>query len=96
LSPLPPASVQLIISDDGPGIAPAEREHVFDRFYRTAESRSRASGGTGLGLPIVRDLVRAHGGTVRLTDKPPTDDGRAQPGLSAIVTLPVTLPVAPS
>ena len=63
---------------------------MFDRFYRTAESRSRESGGTGLGLPIVRDLVRAHGGTVRLTDEPgpgPTTTGTG-PGLMAVVTLP--------
>jgi signal transduction histidine kinase len=84
-------TVQLFVSDDGPGIAAAELERVFDRFYRTAESRSRESGGTGLGLPIVRDLVRSHGGTVRLT---PTADARtdaasaAGPGLTAIVTLP--------
>ena len=52
-----PAAV-LTVSDDGPGIPAAERERVFDRFYRTESSRSRESGGTGLGLPIVRDLVR--------------------------------------
>jgi signal transduction histidine kinase len=57
----------LTVTDDGPGIAPHERERVFDRFYRVEESRSRDSGGTGLGLPIVRELVRAHGGSVRLT-----------------------------
>jgi signal transduction histidine kinase len=74
-------TVQLIVSDDGPGIAPAERERVFDRFYRVNVSRSRESGGTGLGLPIVRDLVRAHGGTVQLAGNEPR-------GLRAIVTLP--------
>ncbi len=75
------ASAELMVSDDGPGIAVAERERVFDRFYRLHESRSRESGGTGLGLPIVRDLVRAHGGTVRLLDN--------EPGLRAVVTLPL-------
>jgi signal transduction histidine kinase len=75
------ATVQLEVSDDGPGIPAHERQRVFDRFYRVSGSRSRESGGTGLGLPIVRDLVRAHGGTVRLADN--------QPGLRAIVTLPV-------
>jgi signal transduction histidine kinase len=74
-------AVELIVADDGPGIAPAERERVFDRFYRIHASRSRESGGTGLGLPIVRDLVRAHGGTVALLDNDPR-------GLRAIVTLP--------
>ena len=69
------------IRDDGPGMPEDERERVFDRFYRAAESRSRDTGGTGLGLPIVRDLVRAHGGTVSLADN--------HPGLRATVILPV-------
>ncbi|HZE50492.1 MAG TPA: HAMP domain-containing sensor histidine kinase, partial [Jatrophihabitantaceae bacterium] len=75
------ATVQLEVTDDGPGIPAHERQRVFDRFYRVGGSRSRESGGTGLGLPIVRDLVRAHGGTVRLADN--------QPGLRAIITLPI-------
>jgi signal transduction histidine kinase len=74
---------RLTVEDDGPGIPEDERERVFDRFYRVQESRSRQSGGTGLGLPIVRDIVRNHGGRVRLTSPP---DGRA--GLVATVTLP--------
>jgi signal transduction histidine kinase len=77
----------LTVLDDGPGIPEAERERVFDRFYRVQESRSRSSGGTGLGLPIVRDIVRNHGGRVRLTAR---EDGR--PGLRAIVVLPRDLP----
>ena len=75
------ATVQIEVADDGPGIPAHERQRVFDRFYRVGDSRSRESGGTGLGLPIVRDVVRAHGGTVRLADN--------QPGLRAIITLPV-------
>jgi signal transduction histidine kinase len=75
---------RLIVTDDGPGIPEAERERVFDRFYRVQESRSRQTGGTGLGLPIVRDIVRNHGGRVRLTER---DDGA--PGLRAVVVLPV-------
>jgi signal transduction histidine kinase len=74
---------RLFVVDDGPGIPEGERERVFDRFYRVQESRSRASGGTGLGLPIVRDIVRNHGGRVRLTDR---EDGRS--GLRAAVVLP--------
>ncbi|WP_375485828.1 sensor histidine kinase [uncultured Jatrophihabitans sp.] len=73
----------LTVEDDGPGIAEDERERVFDRFYRVQESRSRDTGGTGLGLPIVRDIVRGHGGRVWLTDR---EDG--QPGLRAVVVLP--------
>jgi signal transduction histidine kinase len=75
---------RLTVTDDGPGIPEAERERVFDRFYRVQESRSRQTGGTGLGLPIVRDIVRNHGGRVRLTER---DDGA--PGLRAVVVLPV-------
>jgi signal transduction histidine kinase len=52
------------VSDTGDGIAPAHLTHVFDRFYRTDESRSRATGGAGLGLAIVRQLVEAHGGRI--------------------------------
>lgn len=70
----------LVVADDGPGIPPADRERVFDRFTRLDEARSRDAGGTGLGLPIVRELVRLHGGTVRLEDN--------DPGLRAVVRIP--------
>jgi two-component system OmpR family sensor kinase len=52
------------VEDDGPGIAPEQRERVFDRFYRTDAARDRASGGAGLGLAIVRAIAEAHGGAV--------------------------------
>ncbi len=52
------------ISDTGSGIAPDDLPHLFDRFYRADKSRSRASGGSGIGLTIVRQLVRAHGGDI--------------------------------
>ncbi len=77
------SAVQLTVTDDGPGIPEPERERVFDRFYRLEASRSRQSGGTGLGLPIVRDLVRAHGGDITLSAR--TDGGD---GLVAAVLLP--------
>lgn len=54
----------LTVADDGPGVPPAAVEHVFDRFYRADPSRSRSSGGSGLGLSIVSAIVEAHGGTV--------------------------------
>jgi signal transduction histidine kinase len=54
--------IELAVEDDGPGIAPQQRERVFDRFHRTDLARDRASGGTGLGLAIVRAIVEAHGG----------------------------------
>jgi signal transduction histidine kinase len=79
------------VVDDGPGIPEAERSRVFDRFYRLQESRSRATGGTGLGLPIVRDIVRNHGGRVRLTDR---TDGRH--GLRAVVVLPISATTPPA
>lgn len=57
----------LIVRDNGPGIPPAERERVFDRFYRLPGSQAQ---GSGLGLAIVREIVQQHGGRVRLTDTP--------------------------
>ncbi|MEV0645130.1 ATP-binding protein [Phytomonospora sp. NPDC050363] len=59
-------AVLLGVDDDGPGIAPAQRAGVFDRFVRLDDARSRDDGGAGLGLAIVRDVVVAHGGTVHL------------------------------
>jgi two-component system, OmpR family, sensor histidine kinase BaeS len=52
------------ISDEGPGIPPADLERVFERLYRTDAARNRETGGSGLGLAIVRTLVEAHGGQV--------------------------------
>jgi signal transduction histidine kinase len=63
-------TVELEVRDDGPGIAPAERERVFERFVRVDEARNRSRGGTGLGLAIVRDIVTAHGGTAEVSDTP--------------------------
>ena len=56
----------LTVEDDGAGIAPAERDRVFERFVRLDEARARDAGGSGLGLAIVREIVRAHGGDVRV------------------------------
>jgi len=58
------------IADDGPGISPENQAKVFDRFYRVDDSRTRGSGGTGLGLSVVRSLVTAHGGAVSLQSRP--------------------------
>jgi signal transduction histidine kinase len=64
------AGDRLVISvdDDGPGIPPAERERVFDRFHRSDTSRDRASGGSGLGLGIARSIVSMHGGRIWVED----------------------------
>ncbi|MET9272067.1 HAMP domain-containing sensor histidine kinase [Kribbella sp. NPDC003557] len=58
--------VVLSVSDDGPGIPPAERDRVFERFVRVGEDRSRADGGSGLGLAIVAQVARTHGGNVQV------------------------------
>ena len=58
------------VADDGPGIAPAERDRVFGRFVRLDSDRARSGGGTGLGLAIVAEVVAAHGGTVSIDDRP--------------------------
>ncbi len=70
------------IDDDGPGIPTAELDRVFDPFYRLETSRSRETGGTGLGLTVARSTIRAHGGDIRLAS-------RHGGGLSVTVTLPM-------
>lgn len=65
-----PDRVVVLIEDDGPGIAAAERERVFDPFYRIENSRSRDTGGSGLGLAIARTVIRAHGGEISLGNGP--------------------------
>jgi signal transduction histidine kinase len=63
--------VVIAVRDDGPGIAEADRERVFERFTRLDDARARDFGGTGLGLPIVRELARRAGGEVVLSDGTP-------------------------
>jgi len=58
---------ELEVSDSGPGLAPEEAAHAFERFYRADPSRSRASGGAGLGLSIVGAVTEAHGGRASVT-----------------------------
>ncbi len=60
-------SLVFSVADTGVGIPADEREHVFDRFFRTAEARRRAVPGTGLGLTIVKAIVHAHGGKIAVT-----------------------------
>ncbi|MFI6936293.1 sensor histidine kinase [Streptomyces sp. NPDC050287] len=64
--------VLLEVTDTGTGIAAEDLPHVFDRFWRAEKSRSRRTGGSGLGLPIVRHLVAGHGGTVDVASEPGT------------------------
>ncbi len=65
---LAPDRIRFEVSDDGPGIPVHERERVFERFHRTDTGRTRATGGAGLGLAIVRAIAEAHKGTVRVGD----------------------------
>ncbi len=60
--------VRIVVSDDGPGIPPADRERVFDRFVRLEEGRSRKKGSTGLGLSVVKTIAEQHGGTAKFVD----------------------------
>jgi signal transduction histidine kinase len=62
--------VTVRVDDDGPGIPPAERERVFERFHRIDSARGRDSGGSGLGLAISREIVAAHGGRIWVEDSP--------------------------
>ncbi len=75
--------VQIFVSDTGPGIPDEDIPHIFDRFWKGDRARTRdGSTGSGLGLPISRQLVRAHGGEIEVTSRP----GQ---GASFIVTLPL-------
>ncbi len=76
-----PECLTLTVHDRGPGIPEPELERVFEPFYRLEGSRSRDTGGAGLGLSIARNIARAHGGELRLRNHP---DG----GLEAVLELP--------
>ncbi|MRV70879.1 two-component sensor histidine kinase [Duganella sp. FT92W] len=77
-----PDHVEITIDDDGPGIPPDEREHVFEPFYRLDRSRDRNTGGFGLGLSIARKAIALHGGAVHVEDS-------ALGGARFVVRLPV-------
>lgn len=77
-----PATVT--VTDDGPGVAPADRERIFERLVRLDEARSSDDGGAGLGLAIARGIARAHGGDLRCVD----------PGASGMARFELHLPAA--
>jgi two-component system sensor histidine kinase SenX3 len=62
--------VEIIVTDQGIGIAEGELERIFERFYRVDPARSRETGGTGLGLSIVKHVASKHGGEVRVWSSP--------------------------
>jgi two-component system, OmpR family, osmolarity sensor histidine kinase EnvZ len=72
---------EIVVEDDGPGIPEENRELVFQPFYRQDASRNLDEGGTGIGLSIVRDAVRSHGGRIRL-------DQSVYGGLKVVLTFP--------
>jgi signal transduction histidine kinase len=76
-----PQSVEIAVEDDGPGIPEDQLAKVFEPFYRVEQSRSRDTGGVGLGLAIARTVVEAQGGRLTLRNRTPH-------GLRAQVTLP--------
>jgi len=74
----------VVVQDNGIGIAPEHLAHVFERFYRVDKSRSRAGGGSGIGLTISKHLVQAHNGQI----------SAASSGLGQGSTFSITLPLA--
>ncbi len=74
--------VRFSVNDSGPGIESSMRSHIFERFYRLDKSRSSSSGGRGLGLAIVAEIIKAHGGRISV-------DESSLGGSSFIVSLPV-------
>jgi two-component system, OmpR family, sensor kinase len=79
---LPQGLVRIDIEDNGPGIADNDMEAAFEPFRRLETSRNRETGGSGLGLSIARNIIRAHGGDISLHNLP-------EQGLRASVTLPI-------
>ncbi len=75
-------TVQIQVTDSGPGIPAEALPYIFDRFYRADKSRTRAQGGTGLGLSIARKIAQAHGGDLTVANRP-------QAGAEFTLTLPL-------
>jgi len=75
-------NITIFVDDDGPGIPKKKREKVFQPFYRVEKSRNQETGGVGLGLSIVRDIIHRHGGEIILDTSP-------YGGLRAMIVLPI-------
>lgn len=78
-------SAYIVIRDHGPGVGEGEQQRIFERFYRTDQSRARTSGGSGLGLSIVAAIIEAHQGAVTASETPGG-------GLTVTITLPIEQP----
>jgi signal transduction histidine kinase len=76
-------AIEITIDDTGPGVPEEELTHVLEPLYRLESSRSRETGGMGLGLAIALSIIRAHGGRLTLSNRP-------QGGLRALIALPKT------
>ena len=77
--------VWMEVDDNGIGIPAADRDRIFERFYRVDKARSRQSGGTGLGLSIAQEIMAQHEGGLYLVDK-------EEPGLTICMELPIAGP----
>lgn len=75
------ADAELLLEDSGPGLEDEQIDRLFERFYRVDSSRSRVGGGTGLGLSICKNIIEAHGGSIRV-------EHSALGGLKIRITLP--------
>ncbi|WP_375566087.1 ATP-binding protein [Oceaniradius stylonematis] len=82
-------NAEITVADDGPGIPQEDVERVFDPFVRIETSRSRETGGAGLGLAIARTIIQGHGGNIELANRP-------EGGLTAAISLPLVSDPAPT